>query len=128
MFYLPRRSDVALNLDPVHKNASVLFMATPDFTDDMAPSLVLNSDVMVIDDTFVAGSENRFTLRGAPKKTPVRCLADKVCYVGPKPLFLWQRTATALLKGATFCSIPPCTAYSSNSSIIDFRFLSPFLY
>jgi hypothetical protein len=72
MFYLPRRGDTVLDLEPIHGNAAVLFMATPDSL-DMAPSPVLDSDVMVIDGTFVAGSENGFTLRRGTKEDSWSC-------------------------------------------------------
>jgi hypothetical protein len=56
----------------MHGNAAVLFIATPDSL-DMAPSPVLDSDVMVIDGTFVAGSENGFTLRRGAKEDSWSC-------------------------------------------------------
>lgn len=64
---------MALDLKPGHKNASVLFMATPDSTGDMDPSLVLDNDAIVIDETFVAGSENGFMLRRDAKEESWAC-------------------------------------------------------
>lgn len=73
MFYLPRRDEVTLNLEPTHGNASISFIATPDSIGDEPPSSVLDNDVLVIDGNFVAGSENGFMLRRAAKEESWSC-------------------------------------------------------
>lgn len=61
------------DFEPTHGNATLSFMTTPDSIDDMTSSLVLDSDVMVIDGMFVAGSENGFTLRRGVKEESWSC-------------------------------------------------------
>ena len=73
MFYLPRRNEATLEPVSAHKNRSVIFMATPDSIDDMVPPLVIDGDVMSIDSSFVAGSENGFTLRRSAKEESWSC-------------------------------------------------------
>ncbi|KAG1743215.1 uncharacterized protein EDB91DRAFT_1126270 [Suillus paluster] len=73
MLYLPRRDEIALNLESTHGNASLSFIATPDCIGDEPPSPVLDTDVLVIDGIFVAGSENGFTLRRGAKEESWSC-------------------------------------------------------
>lgn len=73
MFYLPRRDDATLNLDPTHGNTSISFIVTPDSFGDELPSSVLDNDSLIIDGNFVSGSENGFMLRRGAKEEGWTC-------------------------------------------------------